>query len=174
MRAVISPCGTWRYRLDRSLFVPGPVFAYFGINGSTATATENDHTVTKWIGFTARNGGSRFIVGNPFAFRAKDVRDLARAADPIGPENDRYLAEIIAEADILVPCWGRRDKVPAQLRYRFDDLLARMCSSSKPVRTFGFTKNGDPIHPLTLGYDTPLLDWSTAKKARDAAGKEGE
>lgn len=159
MGAIISPCGTWRYRLDRSIFVPGPVFAYFGVNGSTATATENDQTVNKWTGFTARNGGSRFIVGNPFAYRAKDVRELARVPDPIGPENDKYLAEIIAEADVVVPCWGNRAKVPMQLRYRFDDLLARLVASGKPIRVFGLTKSGDPTHPLMLGYDTPLLDW---------------
>ena len=69
--AVISPCETYRYRLDRRV-APGEVcFAYFGVNGSTATADEDDHTVRKWNGFTVRNGGSRYVVGNAFAYRAK-------------------------------------------------------------------------------------------------------
>ncbi len=78
----------------------------FGVNGSTATATEDDHTVRKWIGFTKVNGGRRFIVGNAFAFRATDVRELATAVDPVGPENEIHLERIIRDADVLVPCWG--------------------------------------------------------------------
>lgn len=70
MSAIISKCGMYRYRLERDVQPEGLVFGYFGVNGSTATATEDDHTVRKWIGFTKVNGGRRFIVGNAFAFRA--------------------------------------------------------------------------------------------------------
>jgi hypothetical protein len=169
--ATFSECGTWRYRLDRIIdMFGGPVFGYFGVNGATATADKNDHTVTKWDGFTVRFGGSRLIVGNPYAFCATDVRELASAADPIGPENDRYLREIIAEADILVPCWGNRSKVPPRLRSRFDDLADMIFAAGKPVKVFGFTKSGDPLHPLMLGYDTPLIDWVGR---RAIGGKDG-
>jgi hypothetical protein len=162
MSAVISPCGTWRYSLGRIVAESGPVFAYFGVNGSTATADENDQTVNKWIGFTERNGGSRFLAGNPFAFRATDVGELATAPDPVGPENAAYLASIIAQADILVPCWGSRTKLPRALRFRLDLLRDRIFAAGKPVKVFGFTKSGDPKHPLMLGYDTPLIDWIAA------------
>ena len=157
--AVISDCETWRYRLDRDVAQSGIVFAFFGVNGSTATGDAEDQTTMKWRGFTERNGGRRYIAGNPFAFRATDVRCLALAADPVGPENARYLREIIGEADVLVPCWGNRSKVPERLRHHFDDLRAMLFSAGKPVRVFGFTASGDPKHPLMLGYDTPLVDW---------------
>lgn len=157
--AVISPCGTWRWRLDREVAATGIVILYSGINGSTATGDEEDQTTMKWRGFTLRNNGCRYIAVNPFGFRAKDVRDLARAADPIGPENDRYIREAIDEADVLVPCWGNRSKAPKHLRYRFDFMLDLMFGSGKPVKVFGFTNAGDPKHPLMLGYDTPLTDW---------------
>ena len=160
MSAVISPCGLFRYRLDRMVdMLGGPALAYFGVNGSTADGKTDDHTVRKWNGFTRIAGGSRYIVGNAFGFRAKDVRALAAAADPVGPDNDRYLAEIVAEADILVPCWGNRGKVPPRLRPRFDALAELIFAARKPVRVFGFTNGGDPLHPLTLGYDTPLVEW---------------
>lgn len=159
MSAVISPCGTYRSRLDRMVGGDGPVFAYFGVNGSTATADEDDHTVRKWIGFTARNGGSRFIVGNPFDLRATDVRELAIHPAPFSSDNDRHLDEIIAEADILVPCWGSRSKVPQRLRFRFDLLTGMIFDAGKPVKIWGLTASGDPLHPLMLGYSTPLVDW---------------
>lgn len=158
--AVLSECGTWRWRLDRTVAETGLVFAYFGVNGSTATGDEDDATVRKWNGFTIRNGGARYITGNAFGYRATDVRELAKCADPVGPENDRYLAEIIAEADVLVPCWGNRDKVPERLRHRFNVVTRMIFAAEKPVKVFGLTQSGDPKHPLMLGYDTPLTDWA--------------
>jgi hypothetical protein len=155
--AVISPCGTWRYRLERVVSEAGIVFAYFGVNPSTANAEDEDQTTMKWRGFTVRNGGRRYIAGNPFAFRCTDVRGLARAADPIGPDNDTHLQGIIADADVLVPCWGAVHKVPRAMRYRFDHLLRMLRDSRKPVLCFGRARCGSPKHPLMLGYETSLV-----------------
>jgi hypothetical protein len=157
--AVISDCALYRWLLDRILGSTGIVFAYFGVNGSTANGTEDDPTVMKWNGFTVRNGGSRYIVGNAFGLRGRDVKKLAAAADPIGPLNDFYLAEIIAEADVLVPCWGSRFKLPLRLRPRLTEMEAMIFAAEKPVRVFGFTDAGDPLHPLMLPYTTPLKEW---------------
>lgn len=159
MSAVISNCGLYRYRLERKVQQHGIVFAYFGVNGSTATADEDDHTVRKWNAFTRIHGGRRYLVGNAFGFRARDVNKLARQTDPIGSENGHHLAAIMAEADVLVPCWGNRMKVPQHLRWRFDALRNQLFETGKPVRVFGFTKSGDPKHPLTLSYETPLTEW---------------
>lgn len=157
MSAVISPCGTWRYRLDRSVAESGIVYAYFGVNPSTASGDTEDQTTKKWRGFTVRNGGRAYIAGNPFAFRATDVRALASAADPIGPDNDAHLREIIAEADVLVPCWGAVAKVPRHLRGRFAVVLKMLRDSGKPVKCFGQTQCGSPTHPQMLGYDTQII-----------------
>jgi len=135
------------------------VFAYFGINPSTADALVDDATVRKWTGFTLRNGGYRFIVGNVFAFRATNVGALCHAADAVGPENLRYLTQIIADADVLVPCWGDSGKVFKPMRARLKHVLYMLRSSGKSVMHFGLTKSGDPRHPLMLGYDTPLTEW---------------
>lgn len=156
MSAIISPCGLYRYRLDRSVGMGGPVYAFFGINPSTADASTDDATVRKWIGFTKAWGGSRFIVGNVFAYRATDVKNLAAVEDPFGDDIGDHTTDIIAEADILVPCWGRTDKVPPKLQFAFDVLMDALVSSGKPVKHFGRTKGGDPKHPLMLGYSTQL------------------
>jgi hypothetical protein len=163
MSAVLSECGHYRYRLDRCLgMFDGPVYAFFGINPSTADASLDDATVRKWKGFVSRWGGSRFIVGNVFAYRATDVRELAKVAAPIGPLNDRYINDICEEADIMVPCWGDRGKLPKHLRRDVDWCLEFISDRGKPVMTFGLSKGGDPMHPLMLGYDTPLVEWRAA------------
>lgn len=154
--AILSDCGQFRYRLERTVADAGLVYAFFGVNPSTADAEADDATVRKWRGFVTRWGGSRFIVGNVFAFRATDVRALAAAPDPIGRLNNDHITQIIAASDILVPCWGNRSKVPPQLRSNFRWLMQVLHASGKPVMAFGLSKSGDPLHPLMLGYSTPL------------------
>lgn len=162
MSAVLSVCGAYRYRLERDVAMDGPVYAFFGINPSTADASENDATVRKWIGFTKRWGASRFIVGNVFGFRATDVGNLAYCPDPWGEDNYFHVDQIMAQADILVPCWGSRIKLPKKLQPQLDHFAARFDGYGKPVMIFGRTASGDPKHPLMLGYDTPLTPWRLA------------
>lgn len=164
MSAVLSPCGTYRYRLERQLSATGPVCAFFGINPSTADADTDDATVRKWTGFCTRWGVSRFVVGNVWPLRSKDVRHLASATRwlHIGRENEGHILAMAAEADILVPCWGDRGKVPRSMHAEIDALMALLLGTGKPVQHFGLTKGGDPKHPLMLGYDTPLQPWACA------------
>lgn len=157
--AVISDCGTYRYRLDRHVGAGDLVVAYFGINPSTADASIDDATVRKWRGFSQRHGAGRFIVGNVFAYRATDVRELRDAVDPVGPDWRQHIEAIVKEADVLVPCWGSSKKVPADLQARLPWVLGALLHAGKPVKCFGLTKDGDPKHPLMLGYDTPLVDY---------------
>lgn len=157
--AIFSPCGTWRYRLERRVASVGPIFAYFGINPSTADIENEDQTSMKWKEFTRINGGSRYIAGNPFAYVTPDVKQLAIVDDPVGIENDFYLNQIIDEADILIPCWGNINKVPTRLHSHFRILHRKLFRAQKPVKIFGLTKEGHPKHPLMLGYKTPLVDW---------------
>lgn len=165
--AILSPCGLYRYRLDRTVGMAGPVFAFFGINPSTADATTDDATVRKWIGFTKAWGGSRFIVGNVWPLRSTDVRALADATRwlDIGRENTRHILAMADEADVLVPCWGDRSKVPRRMHNDLDDLLSLLRGTRKPVMHLGLTKGGDPKHPLMLGYSTPLVPWAEAAVA---------
>ncbi|ANL41039.1 MULTISPECIES: DUF1643 domain-containing protein [Rhizobium] len=119
----------------------------------------DDATVRKWRGFTIRNGGHRFIVGNVFSYRATDVCELGTADVCTGEDHFEHLDQIIAEADVLVPCWGNSGKVPKKLRPVIVTMLHNLRTSGKPVFHFGLTDSGDPKHPLMLGYDTPLAQW---------------
>lgn len=164
MSAIISPCGQYRYRLEREVSMPfegSKTFAYFGINPSTADAELDDATVRKWRGFTLRNAGHRFIVGNLFAFRSTDPKALTRQDDPFGLEWLSHMNAIIADADVLVPCWGSLVKMPKDLRGVPAQVLTTLMRSGKPVLHFGITSCGQPKHPLMLGYDTPLMPWSS-------------
>lgn len=157
MSAIISACGQFRTRLERDVQMGGIVVALFGVNPSTADASKNDATIRKDIGFAKVNGWRRIIKGNVFSYRATDVRALRTAPDPVGPDNAEHLRQIIADADMLVPCWGSRAKVPRELHRHIDALRDLLLASGKPVMAFGFAASGDPLHPLMLPYDTRLV-----------------
>lgn len=168
MTAIMSPCGNYRFRLERDCSLPFPgskVIAYFGVNPSTADAVIDDQTVKKWRGFTIRNQGHRFIVGNVFSYRSKDVEDLQTAPLMYEDEHWNHIRGIIADADLLVPCWGSRNKLPPRAVERLGVFLELLLESGKPVFHLGLTKTGDPSHPLLLGYDTPFTPWPRPAKA---------
>lgn len=157
MSAIFSECGLYRYRLDRDVKIDGHVIAFCGINPSAAGIVKNDPTVRKWMGFCKVYGARKLIAVNPLAYCSTKVKELKCVADPVGPDNHKYLASVADEADIIVPCWGNRSKIPKELRHHLDSAIDIFKSSGKPVMTFGYTKSGDPMHPLMLGYSTKLI-----------------
>ena len=152
--------GPYRYRLDRLYPRAGLVAAIVMVNPSTANADEDDHTIRKLRGFAAHNGWARIVVGNLFAWRATDVRELGQADDPIGPKNDEYLATIFQDADVIVFAWGSKDKLPPRLRTRWRRVhRIAQDHSVAPVLAWGSARCGHPRHPLMLAYATPLVPW---------------
>lgn len=160
--ADISSCGKYRYSLSRmwGSSNQGIVYGYFGINPSTADASIDDATVKKWIGFTKRNNGRGFLVGNAFAYRATNVKDLSKTDNPVGENNILYIQKIINTVDVIVPCWGNSSKVSKNLRPQLEIILDQILKSGKPVKIFGKTKSGDPLHPQMLAYSTSLIDYT--------------
>lgn len=158
--AVISPCGLYRYRLEREGRGHGST-AVIMVNPSTADAEQDDATIRKLRGFGERNQWGRIIVGNLFAYRATDVRELGRCADPIGPQNDDHLTHILAEADQCVVAWGPIAKQPKAVRNRFLNVLALINGTGLDPLCIGATaKCGHPRHPLMLAYAEPIRRWS--------------
>ncbi|WP_221932886.1 DUF1643 domain-containing protein [Thalassotalea sp. PS06] len=163
--ATISSCGDYRYLLDRQIDPNGKtVIAYIGMNPSTADATTDDNTLKNWQAFARRYGAKKILVGNCFGYRSTDVKKLSHVHDPIGPENDHYLEKIIEQADILVPCWGSKEKLITALRYRLENVLKLLIDSGKPVKVLGFTESGDPRHPQGISYDTEFIDYVVGSK----------
>ncbi len=93
------------------------------------------------------------------ASQEPDGREVVIPELHLGDDIGDHITDIITEADVLVPCWGNTSKIPPKHAYAVDIMLDALMTSGKPVKCFGFTKSGDPKHPLMLGYDTELVDW---------------
>lgn len=157
--AIISDCGLYRYRLERHALSGAGSVAWIMVNPSTADAKEDDPTIRKVIGFSERIGAGWAIVGNKFAYRATDVRELKGARDPIGPENDEHLSAIMQDAGQIIVAWGPLAKLPPHLRRRWYKVARIADGLGKPLMCFGTAQDGHPRHPLMLAYDTPLIEW---------------
>lgn len=108
MSAILSICGTYRYRLGREL--PNHdgkgVVLWVMLNPSTADATADDPTIRKVVGFSSNWGFAVARVVNLYALRSTDWRPLRTHADPVGPENDEQIRASVLAADAVVLAWG--------------------------------------------------------------------
>lgn len=142
----------YRYRLTRR-WNPGPVVAFIGLNPSTADETNDDPTIRRCIRFALSWGGGTLVMLNIFGFRATDPRDMKRAHDPVGPENDKYIVRAAREADIVVAAWG----VHGSYLARDEEVLKILPLQPEAL---GVTKDGYPRHPLYVRGDTKLRPYA--------------
>lgn len=165
MTAVLSPCRIYRYSLTRVIkeHPNGPTVVLIGVNPSTADENNDDATIRKEMGFGKRLGWGRIIKVNLFPLRATDVRELAGRGIPpnVWLHNIGAQSEAFRIADLIIPCWGSRTKIPLPKSEIGAIIFATwerfsVCDESK-VKCFGVTKSGDPRHPLMLAYNTPLV-----------------
>ena len=99
-------------------------------------------------------------MGNLFAFRATDPRvmqdAMASGFDVIGPDNDKYLAEMAEQCGLSIAAWGAHKMVVGRGQ--------QVAQTIPRLQCLGVTKHGYPRHPLYLRADTkPEVFWASAK-----------
>lgn len=153
--AVISACGYYRYRLERTLPAGSGTMVWLMLNPSTADAEQDDPTIRKCLGFAQALGFARIVVVNLFAWRSTDPAGLADARDPVGPENDDAIRAAVREADVVVCAWGAHG---ARFVARVQHVRRLLQDAGVHPVCYGLTKGKrpQPKHPLMLAYTTPL------------------
>lgn len=153
--AYISADEKYRYWLERrwaGAAYDSPMIVWCMLNPSTADASVDDPTIRRCIGFTDALGFGRLMVVNLYAYRATNPRDLRGLALDVqeGPENSKWLRywSRLPSARILVCAWGSN-------RSRFTPLPSPIAFASRYA--LGFTKTGEPKHPLYLPADSQLI-----------------
>ena len=147
-----------------------PLWLWVMLNPSTATEEATDPTTDQCLCFTMRlskqeerEAGGLAIV-NLFAYRATDKKELLPPnPDPIGPENDEWIQQILGSGRIskIIVAWGnppkRRSFAPTY-RGRVGDVLRLLREASPDICQLGesSTRKGAPPHPLPLPGNTPL------------------
>ena len=140
--------GEYRYTLTRVWDSALPMITFVLLNPSTADEVELDPTLRRCVGFAKREGYGGMMIVNLYAFRTKDPKVMLAAIDPVGPENDRVLANVTGT---VVAGWGTNAD-PAR--------VAQVLALLPQLHALGVTKGGHPRHPLYVRADAPLIVWT--------------
>ncbi len=159
-RAVFSSDKRYRYileaRVDPAREWPEDKEFLTGVflNPSTADHRKLDATLRRFIGFARREAFLAVRVLNLFAQRATDPRELARSADPVGPDNDEFLRRYLWSDRRILVGWGNHGGLHGRSK-QIEELLP----STQAVICLGLTDAGEPKHPLRLAKDTPMMPY---------------
>jgi len=138
----------YRYRLSRT-WSRGPRVLFIMMNPSTADPLVDDPTVAKCRRFAVKWGYGSMNVGNTFAYRATDQRELTQVADPIGPENDRHLLAMARASELVIFAYGKPKTRVLKARGLEVALMLKAKAEIKPY-ILRLTLDGTPSHPLYL------------------------
>ena len=160
---VFSADRRYRYTLIHrwdELLNPDHGIAWICLNPSTADECQLDPTLRRIRDFSASWGYSFFVMLNLFAWRATLPADMKRAEDPVGPENDHWIAHWANRVDRVMVGWGEH----GTHRARDQQVLSYLDRS----RTYCLERNASsqPKHPLYVAKKTvPNLYASAAHPA---------
>lgn len=86
-----------------------------------------------------------------------DPFGLLKLGDPIGPENDFYLKQMIAKVDIIVVAWGNWGPTKIlRARRKAREVQVLKLLDGRDIFCFGVNNDGAPKHPLYVKADQPL------------------
>src|SRR5699024_7373053 len=120
------------------------------LNPSTADARKNDPTVERVEHRAHAAGYGQMWVGNVFALRSTDPRQLYSHDDPVGPDNDAAIMAMAAQADAIFCGWGNH----GQFMGRGEQVMTLLAEAGYTAQALRLTKAGEPGHPLYIGYAT--------------------
>lgn len=150
--AVFSEDGKYRYVLWRVWNKSRPIRLQIGLNPSKAGAIKNDPTITRGMVRADRDSFGGFLMGNLYGFISTNPDALLRVGDSIGLENDIYLKQMIELSAQHLCGWGSFRAVEK----RASIVLALI----KEPYCLGVNHDGQPKHPLYIGYDVPATKYT--------------
>lgn len=161
---ISSDGGKYRWWLTRHIqepldpFVGDEWVVFVMLNPSTATASQDDPTIRRCVGFAKAWGFSHLGVVNLWGVRATDPKELLSVSDWKGEVNARYIETAINLAALTVCAWGaNRQRIARVLGAPNPDV--RALAGNMPLSHLGLTKDGEPRHPLYLPKTTQPLEW---------------
>lgn len=156
--------------LEREELIGHGTIVFCGLNPSTATDEVDDPTIRRERGFAKRLGFKRYIKLNLFTARATDPANLSRMDDPVGPGAETALEEAlgILQQDEqkgvesrFVCAWGASPQGSRKIRALHRERVLITYSVAQKYRialwALGFTKHGEPRHPLYLRGDAEMV-----------------
>lgn len=158
--AIISPCGHYRYMLQRTWDSARGSVCFIMLNPSTADADHDDPTIRRCVAFAKEWGYGQIQVANLFALRATDPRELRAHPSPIGLEADDWIRSLAGSSQLVVCAWGNhgglhnRSYFVRNVVLKVEDIMPSALRINKAM--------GEPAHPLYLPKTCRPFVWGWA------------
>lgn len=144
-----------RYAFGRWWGDPDPATSDVWVLFNPATGdTEQRHrpTLERCVTWSRSAGRTGLMIVNLFAYRHTDPGQVPRAADPVGPANDKVLRTLTAVGPQTIAAWGKPGRQLGRSAHVAPILDSPLC--------LGTTKNGEPKHPGRVRADTAFVPWT--------------
>jgi hypothetical protein len=109
------------------------------LNPSTADADIDDPTIRRVVNIAKSWGYGGVFVGNLYAFRSTDPKELLYTDNPIGEDNIQHIQSLIGLVEKVIYAWGNNKKEP---KWLYDLVGTPYC--------IDVSKKRIPKHPLYL------------------------
>jgi hypothetical protein len=152
--AIFSEDKKYRYALWRIQNPTKPILGVVGLNPSKADGSNNDPTVVRLIVRTstifATFGG--FILTNLHGLVSTDPNALLNNPNAVGELNDYYIKQMVSLTTCQLCGWGSFKPVLKRSPIVYKMLPNPIC--------FAVNADGQPKHPLYVGYDVPMVKYT--------------
>lgn len=145
----LSPCLTYRYRLDRIWDDSKPSVLFVLYNPSTADANQDDPTLRRCIGFAQSWGYGELCVINLYSLRTPDPNVLRGHTQPKGSEHERSFQEALEGHSDVICAWGLQG----------GPISSHFSPGTHRIFHLGLNRDSSPKHPLYLPSNTLRQEW---------------
>lgn len=154
--AEFSKCRHYRYTLFRKWDPVTDMFAppeqkgfvqFLCLNPSTADEVVNDPTVARCIRYARVWGYEGMCMTNAFAWRDTDPAKMKAAAEPIGRDNNNWIAEVALKASLIICAWGEH-ALHLNRAQTVKEILVE--NARAKLHFLKLNSSGEPGHPLYL------------------------
>lgn len=129
---------------------------FIGLNPSTANGINNDPTITRLMSRADKEGFGGLLAGNLYGLVSSNPNDLLSHGNPIGDENDDYLKQMVNLSSVVLCAWGSFPAAEKRANTVLSMLMNPVC--------LGTNMDGQPKHPLYVGYDKPMFRYNPKQK----------
>lgn len=168
--AEISPCGSYRYWLEREWEAGKPILVACMLNPSTADAEREDQTLLVLIEFAKLWGYGGLTIVNLYGWRSPKPEEMMKASGRSDETNRQrwreaaLIAAVMGGGRMLV-AWGNDGDFEGEAT-RFADFAADTIGVD--LVCLGTTLSGAPKHPMARGLwriprDQQPIMWRNGK-----------
>jgi hypothetical protein len=152
--AIFSDDRKYRYALWRSWTQNRKPLMVIGLNPSTANEISDDATITRLMARAYKDYGG-LLMANLFAYVSTNPLELLRNDNTVGEFTDLFIRQMVSLSERQLCGWGSFKPVTKRCKEVYSMLKEPYC--------LGVNADGQPKHPLYIGYSVPMVRYQLIK-----------